>query len=173
MFHGFPQTAPDASSDQPLAAACGRGYSREMGKRYENRRCADEDASLESQFCRHALRWIAVLHDRSVLHVMLIHNLGPKYIVWDKAAHIRFRRPGTGTVSAYFQLTDAQLDEIRRILETQPKYEPSFTVEVKDESGNVLAEVQKILHIRKKDPSEGQSSELPDILRWADMSCAL
>jgi len=90
--------------------------------------------------------------------LMLIHNLGPKYIVWDKAAHIRFRRPGTGTVSAYFQLTDAQLDEIRRILETQPKYEPSFTVEVKDESGNVLAEVQKILHIRKKDPSEGQSS---------------
>jgi hypothetical protein len=90
--------------------------------------------------------------------LMLIQNLGPKYIVWDKAAHIRFRRPGTGTVSAYFQLTDAQLDEIRRILETQPKYEPSFTVEVKDESGNVLAEVQKILHIRKKDPSEGQSS---------------
>ena len=82
--------------------------------------------------------------------LMLIQNLGPNYIVWDKAAHIRFRRPGTGTVRAHFQLTEARLEEIRRILETQPKYEPSFTVEVKNSAGEVVAEVEKVLHIRKK-----------------------
>lgn len=82
--------------------------------------------------------------------LMLISNLGPGYVVWDKAAHIRFRRPGKGTVRAEFRITDAQLDEIRQQLETLPKLEPTFTVEVKDESGTVVAEVQKVLHIRKK-----------------------
>ncbi len=82
--------------------------------------------------------------------LMLIKNLGTEYVVWDKAATIRFRKPGKGRVRAEFRLTDAQLDEIRKVLETQPKYEPTFTVEVKDESGDVVTEVQKTLHIRKK-----------------------
>src|SRR3954471_228439 len=34
--------------------------------------------------------------------LMLIENLGRDYIVWDKSATIRFRRPGKGTVVAKF-----------------------------------------------------------------------
>jgi hypothetical protein len=71
-------------------------------------------------------------------------------LVWDKAATIRFRKPGKGKVRAEFRLTDAQLDDIREQLKTLPKYEPTFTVEVKDEAGDVVAEVQNVLHIRKK-----------------------
>jgi len=82
--------------------------------------------------------------------LMLIQNLGSNYVVWDKAANIRFRKPGTGTVTAHFQLTDVQLDEIRQILEAQPRYEPTFLVEVKNAAGEVVAEVEKILHVRKK-----------------------
>ena len=82
--------------------------------------------------------------------LMLMANLGPDYVVWDKAAHIRFRRPGKGTVRAEFRITDQQLDEIREQLKTEPKLEPTYPVEVKDESGAVVAEVQKVLHIRKK-----------------------
>ena len=82
--------------------------------------------------------------------LLLIKNLGPEYIVWDKAAGVRFRKPGKGTVRAEFRLTDAQLDDIREELKTLPKYEPIYTVEVKDGSGDVVAEVQKTLHIRKK-----------------------
>jgi hypothetical protein len=82
--------------------------------------------------------------------LMLIKNLGPGYVVWDKAASIRFRKPGKGTVRAEFRLTDAQLDEIREQLNTLPKFEPTYKVEVKDEAGEVVAEVEKVLHIRKK-----------------------
>ena len=32
--------------------------------------------------------------------LMLIENLGRDYIVWDKSATIRFRKPGTGTMTA-------------------------------------------------------------------------
>lgn len=82
--------------------------------------------------------------------LMLIENLGPDYIVWDKSASIRFRQPGKGKVFAAFRLSDQQIEDLRRELKTQEKVEPTFVVNVKDEMGAVIAEVQKVLHIRKK-----------------------
>jgi len=35
-------------------------------------------------------------------------------------------------------------------LKTLEKYEPVFVVEVKDESGGVIAEVEKLLHVRRR-----------------------
>lgn len=83
--------------------------------------------------------------------LMLMANLGREYIVWDKATSIRYRKPGKGTVRAEFRLTDVQLDDIREKLKRLPKYEPVFNVEVKDEQGIVIAEVEKVLHVRKKE----------------------
>jgi len=91
--------------------------------------------------------------------LMLMANLGRDYIVWDKAASIRYRKPGKGMVRAEFRLSDAQLDDIREKLKTLPKYEPTFQVEVKDESGEVVAVVEKLLHVRRKQtdtPSRGE-----------------
>ena len=87
--------------------------------------------------------------------LMLIENLGRDYIVWDKSANIRFRKPGKGKVFAAFRLSDEQIEEVRRELQTREKIEPTFSVEVKDEAGTVIAEVQKILHVQKK-PVEGK-----------------
>lgn len=84
--------------------------------------------------------------------LMVMAKLGRDYIVWDKAASIRYRRPGKGRVRAEFRLTDAQLEDIREKLKTLPKYEPLFKLEVKDEQGTVIAEVEKLLHVRKKEP---------------------
>ncbi len=82
--------------------------------------------------------------------LMLIENLGRDYIVWDKAATIRFRKPGVGKMRAEFRLTSERIEEIREGLKTVRKVEPLFMVEVRDESRNVIAEVEKILHVRKK-----------------------
>ena len=82
--------------------------------------------------------------------LMLMHHLGDAYIVWDKAATIRYKKPGKGTVRAEFRLSDSQIDDIREKLNTLPKYEPVFLVEVKDEAVVVIAEVEKVLHVRKK-----------------------
>jgi hypothetical protein len=82
--------------------------------------------------------------------LMLMANLGREYVVWDKAASIRYRKPGRGTVRAEFRLSDGQIDDIREKLTALPKYEPVFVVEVKDEAGVVIAEVEKMLHVRKK-----------------------
>lgn len=83
--------------------------------------------------------------------LMLLHNLGRDYIVWDKAASIRFRKPGKGRVRAQFRLTAAQLDDFRAQLETQEKIEPVMIVQVLDEQDEVVAEVEKLLYIRRKE----------------------
>lgn len=82
--------------------------------------------------------------------LMLIENLGRDYVVWDKSACIRFRKPGRGKVSAEFRVSQAQLDDIRTSLRTESKVEPTFTVEVKDEAGEVIAQVEKVLHVRRR-----------------------
>jgi len=84
--------------------------------------------------------------------LMLMANLGRDYIVWDKAATIRYRKPGRGTVRAEFRLSDSQIEDIREKLKTLPKYEPVLKVEVKDEAGIVIAEVEKLIYVRKKYP---------------------
>jgi acyl-coenzyme A thioesterase PaaI-like protein len=82
--------------------------------------------------------------------LMLIENLGRDYIVWDKAATIRFRRPGRGRMTAEFRLTDAQLTDIRQQLQKAEKIEPTFTVEVRDDAGEIVAIVEKVLQVKKK-----------------------
>lgn len=82
--------------------------------------------------------------------LMLINILGPGYIVWDKAANIRFKKPGRGVMKATFELTEEKIAEIRAAAETQPKVEPQFQVLIKDEEGNVVAEVDKLLYVKKK-----------------------
>jgi acyl-coenzyme A thioesterase PaaI-like protein len=82
--------------------------------------------------------------------IMLIENLGPGYIVWDKAATIRFKRPGRGTVKTVFRLTQERIDEIRALADSQEKVEPTFQLTVTDAEGKVVAEVDKLLYVKKK-----------------------
>ena len=88
--------------------------------------------------------------------LMLMENLGREYVVWDKAATIRYKRPGRGTVKVEFRLTPEKLEEIRTTLETEEKMEPVFLVEVKDEAGVVIAEVDKLLYCAKKSVHEAR-----------------
>lgn len=84
--------------------------------------------------------------------VMLIRALGPGYVVWDKAASIRFRRPGRTTLFARFALDDGELDAIRAALRTQRAVDRVYTVELADAAGAVHATVEKTVHVRRGDP---------------------
>ncbi len=82
--------------------------------------------------------------------LILIAALGRGYVVWDKAATIRFRRPGRGTVSATFHIPQERIDEIRAAADAGGKVEPVFQVNVMDERGEVVAEVEKLLYVRRQ-----------------------
>ncbi len=86
--------------------------------------------------------------------LMLIENLGPEYVVWDKAATIRFRRPGKGRVLAKFRVVEEELEAIRTALQTAEKVDRTFSVGVIDDAGTVVAEVQKVIHVSRKKREE-------------------
>jgi len=92
--------------------------------------------------------------------LMLIKLLGPDYIVWDKAANIRFLKPGRTTLKARFLLDDAEVESIKADLRERKSVDRVYEVELVDEGGTVYAIVEKTIYIRKKreqtrPPTEG------------------
>ncbi|HSY67678.1 MAG TPA: DUF4442 domain-containing protein [Edaphobacter sp.] len=86
--------------------------------------------------------------------VMLATNLGNEYVVWDKAASIRYKKPGKGRVRAEFRLSEERLAEIRAVLETEGRHDARFVVEVKDHEGGVVAEVERVIYCATKKAHE-------------------
>lgn len=91
--------------------------------------------------------------------MMLMNILGPGYIVWDKAASIRFRRPGREQLYAVFQLSPEQVAEIRRAADENGKTEPEFTVSLVSASGEVHAICHKVLHVRPRSPARAPAMQ--------------
>ena len=82
--------------------------------------------------------------------MMLMAALGDGYIVWDKAASIRYRKPGYSTLYADFRLDDGELAEIRASLAEFPELERTFLVELKDGDGVVHTVVERTVYIAEK-----------------------
>ncbi len=83
--------------------------------------------------------------------VMLIKVLGPEYIVWDKEATIHYKQPGRTTLYATFAIDEQELQTIREELIDKPKIDRVYRVELADADGNVVASVEKTIHIRRKE----------------------
>lgn len=82
--------------------------------------------------------------------VMLIQNLGHEYIVWDKAAQIKYLKPGRTDLTAEFQFTEEDLQFIRSSVQKQGKLDWTRKVEVKDLNGVIVAEVDKVIQIKSR-----------------------
>ena len=81
--------------------------------------------------------------------LMLIRILGDGYVVWDKAANVRFRKPGKGTLFADFLLTPNEISEIKDLAVNSRSIDRIYNVELKDRKGIVHAEIEKTLYISK------------------------
>jgi acyl-coenzyme A thioesterase PaaI-like protein len=82
--------------------------------------------------------------------IMVATNLGGEYVVWDKAASIRYKKPGKGRVRAEFRLTEEKLAEIRAALDVEGRYDARFLVEIEDEAGGVVAVVERVIYCATK-----------------------
>lgn len=79
---------------------------------------------------------------------ILMENLGKDFIVWDKAATIRFKKPGTGTVTAEFEISKEEIEKIRLEVIEKGKNDYHFSTVVTNEKGQVVAEVDKTVYVR-------------------------
>ena len=82
--------------------------------------------------------------------LMVMHNLSSDYVVWDKSASIDYLAPGRGRVWARFELTESDLEHIRKMTEAGDKHLHLFTVDVRDDEGMAVARVEKIVYVRRK-----------------------
>lgn len=98
-----------------------------------------------------------------VYMVMLIKNLGPRYVVWDKAAKIRFEKPGRETLYARFVLDADEIAYIERMLDASSSLELEYVVDLTDANGEVHATVEKTIHIRRKNETESEGGEVREL----------
>lgn len=84
--------------------------------------------------------------------IMIMNNIGRSYYVWDKSAEIQFLKPGRGILTAEFRLTvdDFEMihDEIAK--SEKGKFLLKKTVQVLDSEKDVVAQVDKVIYIKKK-----------------------
>jgi acyl-coenzyme A thioesterase PaaI-like protein len=83
--------------------------------------------------------------------VMLIKILGPEYIVWDKAASIRCKKPGTHMLYAAFTISNDEVAAIRTALVSAPSVERHYRIELVDAERVVYAAIDKTVYIRRRD----------------------
>jgi hypothetical protein len=81
---------------------------------------------------------------------ILLRNLGPLYVVWNKSAAIEFLRPGRGCVTATFHVPPEKIAEIRAAADRGEKVEPVLVVEILGSDGTLVARVTETLWVRKK-----------------------
>ncbi len=84
--------------------------------------------------------------------VQLINLIGKDFVVWDKSAEIKFRRPGTVDLYAEFTYSDEELAEIKRRIKEDKEIEFKKSVLLTNKSGDVIyCKVIKNLYIADKE----------------------
>ncbi|WP_119067050.1 DUF4442 domain-containing protein [Rubrobacter indicoceani] len=83
--------------------------------------------------------------------LMVAKNLGREYVVWDKAAKIRYRRPGDAKLYARFVLDRSEIEGIRREMEHRRSTDRVYTVELVDGLGDVKTRIEKTIYVGWRD----------------------
>lgn len=85
------------------------------------------------------------------VHVaMLLTLMERNVIIWDKAASIRYRRPAYTTLYADFRLAADELEQIEQELDAQHETSRRYTIELKDDLGNIYTVVERMVYIADK-----------------------
>ena len=82
--------------------------------------------------------------------VQLINLLGKDYVVWDKAATIQFKRPGTSTLFAHFIISNELIEKIKKDVAEEDEIDIKLDVDLVNSEGKTCAEVEKIIYISTK-----------------------
>ena len=91
--------------------------------------------------------------------LMLMKQLGVGYVVWDKTAHIRFRRPGRGRMYAILRILPEDLDVIRQEVKACGHATKTFSIRWTGKEGVVYAEIERQCYIADKSFYEKRKGE--------------
>lgn len=94
--------------------------------------------------------------------LMLMHQLGSNYVVWDKSSHIDFVAPGNSKVTARMKIPSTEVITIQELAKDGEPVFREYKVDIVDDQQKLIATVTKTLYIRlrKYSKSKEQTSRI-------------
>ena len=83
--------------------------------------------------------------------IQLIQILGDEYIVWDKMATIKYKRPANAKTNVLFQFSDKEIDDIKMQVSELNEINIVKHLNLISDKGEVFAELEKTIYIASKD----------------------
>ena len=83
--------------------------------------------------------------------MLVKHQLGRDYIVWDTRGEIEFVKPGRGVLTARFEVPAAKAEELRDRARGGAKVLEWFETDITDAAGDVVARVRREVYVREKE----------------------
>lgn len=87
--------------------------------------------------------------------MLVMHQLGRDYVVWDTRGEIEFVKPGRGVLTAEFEVSPSKVAELRERARGGAKVREWFETVITDRDGDVVARVRRELYVREKRPGTG------------------
>lgn len=85
-----------------------------------------------------------------VLMIQLMQILGDDFVVWDKAVHMRFKRPARERVQIVFKFSADEIEQIRQQAVQHGEVDCEKVIELTNTEGTVFAVATKTLYIATK-----------------------
>ncbi len=82
--------------------------------------------------------------------MLVMHQLGRDYVVWDTRGEIEFVKPGRGVLTAHFAVPPEKAHELRERAKDGAKVLEWFETEITDAAGDVVARVRREVYVREK-----------------------
>lgn len=83
--------------------------------------------------------------------IQLMNILGEDYIVWDKAASIKYKRPAREAIYGEFVFYEEEIKMIREKVKEEKEFDYQKSLALKSKSDIVYAEIDKTLYIAQKE----------------------
>src|SRR5690606_27426841 len=82
--------------------------------------------------------------------MLVMHQLGRDYVVWDTRGEIEFVKPGRGVLTAHFHVSKDQAEQLRERARGGAKVLQWFETTITDADGDVVAKVRREVYVREK-----------------------
>lgn len=82
--------------------------------------------------------------------IQLMNILGNDYVVWDKAATIKYKRPGKETIFCEFTFTAEEILNIKKDIENKGEIDIIKTPNIITKDGVIIAELSKTIYVASK-----------------------
>lgn len=83
--------------------------------------------------------------------IQLLQILGDNYVVWDKTATIRFKRPVREKVYANFEYTEEEILDIKKRVNESKEIDIIKMATIFNAKGIIFSEVEKVIYVASKE----------------------